>query len=151
MFLKMIYSKYNNKIMKNFYTKLFLALGLLVPAITYANSPFLKPIKDLLGDLEIFIQFLNWALPALGVLVFFVLIVFYVMSKTGLGGEKIKVVGGGKGVFWALIGLAVLFAVYGLIQLLGALVGVDTNRAKTITAPSLPQVGGIRGGGYYNQ
>ncbi len=32
-----------------------------------------------------------------------------------------------------------------------ALFGVDTNRAKTITAPSLPQVGGIRGEGYYNE
>ena len=51
--------------------------------------------------------------------------------------------------FGALVGLAVLFTVYGLIQLLGAVFGIDTNRAKTITAPSLPQVGNVSGGGYY--
>lgn len=141
--------------MKTFYTKILLALGLLVPVYTYAASPFLKPVKDLLGDLEIFIQFLNWALPALGVLVFFLLIIIYISGKMGFpiaklwGGKKVD--GGGKAIWWALVGLAVMFAVYGLIQLIGALFGVDTNRAKTITAPSLPQVGGIRGGGYYNQ
>lgn len=142
--------------MKNLFVKLLVSVGVLVPAYVYAASPFLKPVKDLLGDLEIFIQFLNWALPALAVLVFFVLIVIYIAGKMGFApfGFKIKPAAGsnqGKTIFWALVGLAVMFAVYGLIQLIGALVGVDTNRAKTITAPSLPQVGGIRGSQFYGQ
>lgn len=137
--------------MKKLFVKLFASIGVLVPAYAYAASPFLKPIKDLLGDLEIFIQFLNWALPALGILVFFLLLVLFLMKKAGfpsIFGMSLKKVGGGS-IVWGLIGLACMFAVYGLIQLIGALVGVDTNRAKTITAPSLPQVGGIRGSQYY--
>ena len=134
--------------MKKLYTKLFIGATLAIPAVTFAASPFLKPVKDILGDLEIFINFLNWALPALGVLVFFILIVVYILNKTGIYkiGDDAKM---GRNIMYALFGLAVMFAVYGLIQLIGALFGIDTNRAKTITAPSLPNVGGIRGGGYY--
>ena len=133
--------------MKSFFTKLAYLLTLSLPAFAFAASPFLKPVKDLLGDLEIFINFLNWALPALGVLVFFIVVVVFILNKMGFKqfGEV-----QGKNLFYALVGLAVLFTVYGLIQLLGAVFGIDTNRAKTITAPSLPQVGGVRGGGYYN-
>jgi amino acid transporter len=119
-----------------------------VPVYAFAASPFLKPVKDLLSDLEIFIKFLNWALPALGVIVFFVVVIVFILNKMGV--MKLGEVKGGN-LLWALIGLAILFSVYGLIQLLGALVGVDTNRSKTITAPSLPQVGGVQNGGYYNQ
>ncbi len=135
--------------MKNFYTKLTLVSILALPAATFAASPFLKPVKDVLGDLEIFINFLNWALPALAVLVFFFLVIVYILNKMQykLFGFEVS----NKAFFGAIIALAVMFAVYGLIQLIGALFGIDTNRAKTITAPSLPQVGGIRGGGYYNQ
>ena len=140
--------------MTKLFVKLMITVGLLVPAYAYAASPFLKPVKDLLGDLEIFIQFLNWALPALGLLVFFILIVLFIMSKAGYTGNvlgfNLKKVGGWN-IFYAIVGLAVMFAVYGMIQLIGALFGVDTNRAKTITAPSLPQVGGIRGSQFYGQ
>lgn len=138
--------------MKNLYTKIFLALGVLVPAYASAASPFLKPVKDLLGDLEIFIQFLNWALPALGILIFFLLVTFFIMAKMGFAsifGISLKKAGKGSALVWGVVGLACMFAVYGLIQLAGAFVGVDTNRAKTITAPSLPQVGGVRGSQYY--
>lgn len=139
--------------MKKLFVKLLVSVGILVPAYVYAASPFLKPIKDLLGDLEIFIQFLNWALPALGILVFFILIIVFVAGKAGLHIPGLHAPNEGKdmgwGIWWGLVGLACMFAVYGLIQLIGALVGVDTNRAKTITAPSLPQVGGIRGSQYY--
>ncbi len=139
--------------MKNLYTKIAFSTVLTVPAVTFAASPFLKPVKDVLGDLEIFINFLNWALPALAILVFFLLVIIFIYGKA-TGGAKFlgfesKISGGA--LLWSLVGLAVMFAVYGLIQLLGALFGIDTNRAKTITAPSLPQVGGVRGGGYYNQ
>jgi len=139
--------------MKNLYTKIAFTTLLAVPAVTFAASPFLKPVKDVLGDLEIFINFLNWALPALGVLIFFLLVISFIMGKMGikfwgLGGDDAKK---GTTLLWGVVGLAVMFAVYGLIQLIGALFGIDTNRAKTITAPSLPQVGGVRGGGYYNQ
>jgi hypothetical protein len=137
--------------MNKLFIKLLVSVGVLVPAYVYAASPFLKPIKDLLGDLEIFIQFLNWALPALGILVFFLLIIGFIGSKMGFTFFGMLKVKSGKSIWWGLVGLACMFAVYGLIQLIGALVGVDTNRAKTITAPSLPQVGGVRGGGYYNQ
>lgn len=118
------------------------------PVYAFAASPFLKPVKDLLGDLEIFIKFLNWALPALAVIAFMVLVFLFIASKFGW-----KPFGDitGTSMLYALIALAVLFTIYGLIQLLGALVGVDTNRAKTITAPSLPSVGQSTGGGYYNQ
>jgi amino acid permease len=104
-------------------------------------------VKDVLGDLEIFINFLNWALPAVAILVFFLLVVVYILNKMQykLFGFEVS----NKAFFGAIIALAVMFAVYGLIQLIGALFGIDTNRAKTITAPSLPQVGGVRGGGYY--
>lgn len=137
--------------MKNFFYKLALLVGVSTPAYVFAASPFLKPVKDVLGDAEIFINFLNWALPALGVVAFFMVVLFYIVGKmrgAPLFGMEVK---SGSNLFYALVGLAVLFSVYGLIQLLGALFGVDTNRAKTITAPSLPQVGGVRGGGYYNQ
>lgn len=140
--------------MKNLYTKLTLLSLLAIPAATFAASPFLKPVKDVLGDVEIFINFLNWALPALGVLLFFLLVISFIMGKIGI---KFMGLGGGEhgmgagNLFWGVVGLAIMFAVYGLIQLIGALFGIDTNRAKTITAPSLPQVGGVRGGGYYNQ
>lgn len=139
--------------MKNLYIKVLVLFGVLVPAYTYAASPFLKPIKDLLGDLEIFIQFLNWALPAVGVLVFFLMVIVFIAMKMHfpLFGLKLDEQKAGRQLFWGLVGLAVMFAVYGLIQLIGALVGVDTNRAKTITAPSLPQVGGVRGSQYYGQ
>jgi hypothetical protein len=139
--------------MKKLFVKLMVSLGILVPAYAYAASPFLKPIKDLLGDLEIFIQFLNWALPALGILVFFMMIIVFIAMKMHfpLFGLKLDETKAGRQVFWAMVGLACMFAVYGIIQLLGALVGVDTNRAKTITAPSLPQVGGIRGSQFYGQ
>lgn len=139
--------------MKNLYIKVLVLFGVLVPAYTYAASPFLKPIKDLLGDLEIFIQFLNWALPAVGVLVFFLMVIVFIAMKMHfpLFGLKLDDQKAGRQLFWGLVGLAVMFAVYGLIQLIGALVGVDTNRAKTITAPSLPQVGGVRGSQYYGQ
>lgn len=133
------------------FSKLFVSAIIAVPAVTFAASPFLKPVKDILGDLEIFINFLNWALPALGLLVFFALIIFYIIGKIKGGPVLGLEVKSGSSIFYAIVGLAVMFAVYGLIQLIGALFGVDTNRAKTITAPSLPQVGGIRGGGYYNQ
>ncbi len=138
--------------MKNLYTKIAFATLLAVPAVTFAASPFLKPVKDVLGDLEIFINFLNWALPALAVLVFFFLVIGFIASKMGwkLFGLFSDDAKNSTNLFWGLVGLAVMFAVYGLIQLLGALFGIDTNRAKTITAPSLPQVGGVRGGGYYN-
>jgi hypothetical protein len=143
--------------MKTFFTRLALLLTISVPAFVFAASPFLKPVKDLLGDLEIFINFLSWALPAVGVLIFFLLVVTYISGKMGFPIAKIWGGGGegkegvqGKGLFWALVGLAVMFAVYGLIQLIGALFGIDTNRAKTITAPSLPQVGGISGGSFYS-
>jgi hypothetical protein len=137
--------------MKNLYTKLFLSTTVLLPGAAFAASPFLKPVKDVLGDLEIFINFLNWALPALAILVFFLLVIVFILGKMGIslpGGFKIE---SGTSIFWSLVALAVMFAVYGLIQLIGALFGIDTNRAKTITAPSLPQVGGVRGGGYYYQ
>jgi hypothetical protein len=132
--------------MKKAYSKLLFSSVLAFPVVTFAASPFLKPVKDVLGDMEIFINFLNWALPALGVLVFFGLIIIFILNKmqiTKLGEVK------NSSLLWGLVGLACMFAVYGLIQLIGALFGIDTNRAKTITAPSLPQVGGIRGGGYY--
>ncbi len=136
--------------MKSFFTKLAFLLTFTAPAFAFAASPFLKPVKDLLGDLEIFIRFLNYALPALAVILFFLLIVVYIAGRFGLsiGGLKAEDMKGS--ILPALVGLAILFTVYGLIQLLGALIGVDTNRSKTITAPSLPEVGGIRGGGYYN-
>ena len=137
--------------MKNLLTRLSLLLIVSSPAFVFAASPFLKPVKDLLGDGEIFINFLNWALPALGVLIFFLVIIIYILGKVRgepLFGLKVE---SGSNLFYALLGLAVMFSVYGLIQLIGALFGIDTNRAKTITAPSLPQVGGVRGGGYYNQ
>ena len=131
--------------MKNFLKQIAILLTISVPAFAFAASPFLKPVKDLLGDLEIFINFLNWALPALAVIVFFILVIVFIYQKVrGTNADP-------KNLLWGIVGLAVLFTVYGLIQLLGALVGIDTNRAKTITAPSLPQVGGVRGGGYYNQ
>lgn len=138
--------------MKKLFEKIFLVGIMLVPGLTFAASPFLKPVKDVLGDVEIFINFLNWALPALAVLVFFFLVIGFIASKMGwklfgLFGDEAK---SSSNLFWGLLGLAVMFAVYGLVQLLGALFGIDTNRAKTITAPSLPQVGGVRGGGYYN-
>lgn len=138
--------------MKNIFTKLLLGLGILIPVYVNAASPFLKPIKDLLGDLEIFIQFLNWALPALGVLLFFLLIIGFIASKFGftMFGFFGKGAKSGTNLIWGIVALACMFAVYGLIQLIGALFGVDTNRAKTITAPSLPQVGGVRGSTYYN-
>ncbi len=140
--------------MKTILTRFFLLSAITLPAFAFAASPFLKPVKDVLGDVEIFINFLNWALPALAVLIFFFLVIAFIAGKMGL---KIPGVGGGdhgvsgKAIFWSLVALAVMFALYGLIQLVGALFGIDTNRAKTITAPSLPQVGGVRGGGYYNQ
>lgn len=138
--------------MKNFFYKLAILVGVSAPAYVFAASPFLKPVKDVLGDLEIFINFLNWALPALAVLIFFFLVIGFIASKMGwkigiFGDEAAK----STNLFWGIVGLAIMFAVYGLIQLMGALFGIDTNRAKTITAPSLPQVGGVRGGGYYNQ
>lgn len=144
--------------MKNFFTRLALLLTVSVPVFAYAASPFLKPVKDVLGDLEIFINFLNWALPALAILLFFLLVIAFIAQKMGfnipgttfVGSEGGKTEGGRK-LLWAIVALAAMMSVYGLIQLIGALFGVDTNRAKTITAPSLPQVGGIRGGGYYGQ
>jgi hypothetical protein len=139
--------------MKTFFTRLALILSVSVPVFAFAASPFLKPVKDLLGDLEVFIQFLGTALPAVAILLFFLLIIVFIADKMkfplpfGLTlGEK-----AGKNVLWSIVALAVMVSVYGLIQLVGALFGVDTNRAKTITAPSLPSVGGVRGGGYYNQ
>lgn len=133
--------------MKKLYSKLFVGAILALPAVTFAASPFLKPVKDILGDLEIFINFLNWALPALGVLVFMIIVIVFILNKMGYKPFSREVTAGN--LFAAVVGLAVLFAIYGLIQLVGALFGIDTNRAKTITAPSLPQVGGVRGGGYY--
>jgi len=135
--------------------KIFYTLStflILAPGFVYAASPFLKPVKDLLGDGEIFINFLNWALPAVAVLIFFILVIYFIAGKAhfhlpGMGDHGPD----GGALIWGLVGLACLFAVYGLVQLIGALFGIDTNRAKTITAPSLPQVGGISGGGYYNQ
>jgi uncharacterized membrane protein YeaQ/YmgE (transglycosylase-associated protein family) len=139
--------------MKKLLNKLFLATILVAPAFVFAASPFLKPVKDVLGDLEIFIKFLNWALPALGVLLFFLLILGFIGSKFGFTmfgffGDDAKK---STNLIWGIVGLACMFAVYGLIQLMGALFGVDTNRAKTITAPSLPQVGNIQQGGFYVQ
>ena len=135
--------------MKKILTKLFLFSAVTLPGFAFAASPFLKPVKDVLGDLEIFINFLNWALPALAVVMFFLLVMVFVAGKAGIHLPFLHAEGG-KGIFWSLVALAVMFALYGLIQLIGALFGIDTNRAKTITAPSLPQVGGVRGGGYYN-
>lgn len=134
------------KNLKSVFVKLAILLSISIPGFVFAASPFLKPVKDLLGDLEIFINFLNWALPALGVLIFFFLVIRFVYYRAT--GEAAKA--DPMTLVWGVVALAVMFAVYGLIQLLGALFGIDTNRAKTITAPSLPQVGGIRGGGYYN-
>lgn len=120
------------------------------PVYVFAASPFLKPVKDLLGDLEIFIRFLNWAIPAVGVLVFFLVVIIYIYGKmTGNALFGVLKVEKGSNLMWALVALAVMFAVYGLIQLIGALFGVDTNRAKSITAPSLPSVGGTGGPTYY--
>lgn len=136
--------------MKNFITRFFLFSTTTLPAFAFAASPFLKPVKDVVGDLEYFIQFLNWALPALAVVMFFLLVMIFVAGKAGIHLPFLHAEGG-KGIFYSLLALAVMFALYGLIQLVGALFGIDTNRAKTITAPSLPQVGGVRGGGYYNQ
>jgi len=140
--------------MKTFFTRLALILSVSVPVFAFAASPFLKPVKDLLGDLEYFIQFLGVALPSLAIIVFFLLVIAYIMKKLGFASmfgivplDKVD----GKALLFSIIALAVMVSVYGLIQLIGALFGVDTNRAKTITAPSLPSVGGVRGGGYYNQ
>lgn len=135
--------------MNKILNKIALLLIVSTPAFVFAASPFLKPVKDLLGDLEIFINFLNWALPALGVIVFFLIVIVFILNKMGYKPGGLEVSSGA--LFASVIGLAVLFTIYGLIQLLGSLFGIDTNRAKTITAPSLPQVGGVRGGGYYNQ
>jgi hypothetical protein len=81
---------------------------------------------------------------------FFLLVMVYVAGKAGVHIPGIHAENQGKGLLLAIVALAVMFSIYGLVQLLGALFGIDTNRAKTITAPSLPQVGGVRGGGYYN-
>ena len=135
--------------MNKILNKIALLLIVSTPAFVFAASPFLKPVKDLLGDLEIFINFLNWALPALGVIIFFLIVIVFILNKMGYKPGGLEVTSGN--LFAAVVGLAVLFTIYGLIQLLGSLFGIDTNRAKTITAPSLPQVGGVRGGGYYNQ
>ncbi len=144
--------------MNKLFKQIFLLTTFSAPAFAFAASPFLKPVKDLLGDLEIFINFLNWALPALAILIFFLLIIAFIANKLGfnLPGTEFKgseggKTEGGKKILWAIMALAAMMSVYGLIQLIGALFGVDTNRAKSITAPSLPQVGGVRGGGYYNQ
>jgi hypothetical protein len=136
--------------MKKLLTKLFALSVISLPAFAFAASPFLKPVKDVLGDFEIFINFLNWALPALAVIMFFLLVMVYVAGKAGVHIPGIHAENQGKGLLLAIVALAVMFSIYGLVQLLGALFGIDTNRAKTITAPSLPQVGGVRGGGYYN-
>ena len=131
-----------NKILKQI--AFFLTVS--VPVYAFAASPFLKPVKDLLSDLEVFIKFLNWALPAAAVILFFALVIWFIYKKIT---DPTKA--GSASLFWGVLGLAVLFGVYGLIQLIGALFGIDTNRAKTITAPSLPQVGGVQNGGDYNQ
>ena len=143
---KSLAKKSNNN---NLLAKLSLFAVVAVPTFALAASPFLKPVKDLLGDVEIFIYFLNWALPAIGVLAFFMVVIVFVLNKMGYEPFSWKVTP--SQLFASVVGLAAMFAIYGLIQLMGALFGIDTNRAKTITAPSLPQVGGVRGGGYYNQ
>lgn len=135
--------------MKKLYSKIFIVAAFALPGVTFAASPFLKPVKDVLGDVEIFTNFLNWFLPALGVLVFFFLVINFIVGKVRGGPGLFGMTTGNSALIWGLVGLAVMFAVYGLIQLIGALFGIDTNRAKTITAPSLPQVGGIRSSGYY--
>lgn len=134
--------------MKSFFTKLAYALTFSAPAFAFAQqSPFLGPVKQLLGDLEYFISFLNKLLPGLAVIVFFALIIMYIYRRmTG----KESGFSSASNIFAALVALAVLFTVYGLINLLASLFGLGTNKDRTITAPSLPQVGGIRGGGYYN-
>lgn len=139
--------------MKKIFYTLAVLFSTTVPVFVFAASPFLKPVKDLLGDLEIFIRFLNWALPALGILLFFLLVLGFIGSKFGFtmfGFFSAEDTKKSTNLIWGIVALACMFAVYGLIQLVGALFGVDTNRAKTITAPSLPQVGGVSGGSYYN-
>lgn len=81
-----------------------------------------------MGEIEIFINFLNWILPALGVIAFMVglpvFIIWYLISgrkrHSGMWMAKRAVLA-----FVAFIGI---FIIYGVIQLIGALFGIDTNR-----------------------
>ena len=121
--------------MKKFkYINLFWILFLF--CIVDAGSKYLKPVKDLMGDIEVFINFLDWALPALAVIAFFYLIVVYIYNKTS--GRNVSVRGGG--IFWSIVALAVLFGLYGFIQLIAALFGINIETQQRPVIGDVPPV-----------
>lgn len=74
-----------------------------------------------------------WVITGFGVIVFFWLVVRYIANKYGfltsedspLGGKKIK----GPTIFWALVLLFVIFGIYSLIALTGAIFGLNSGPA----------------------
>lgn len=76
-----------------------------------------------------------WIITGFGIIAFFWLVTKYIGSKYGLfggggdgflsGGKKVD----GKTIFWALVLLFVIFGIYSLIALTGAIFGLNSGPA----------------------
>ncbi len=85
-----------------------------------------------MSELEIFINFLNWALPALGVIAFMVGIPVLIIWYIFIGRKKHNGMWILKRIVLFTLCFLGIFVVYGLLQLLGALFGVETNRTNQV-------------------
>lgn len=77
-----------------------------------------------MGDIEIFINFLNWALPALAILTFIVGVPIFILWYIFEGKKRHNISWMFIRVGLAFLGIIGMFVVYGLIQLLVALFGI---------------------------
>lgn len=121
--------------MRNLTKTLLIGGAALVPALSSAQAQLTygRPVAEALTTVQYIISLLNIILPSAAVILFFLVIAAYLWGKLR-GQEVVK----GTTILYSLIAVTVLFATYGLVRLMAAFVGVNTDGSTRITAPALP-------------
>ena len=118
------------KISKIFLT--FNSLMLLAPAAALAQtggSPYVVPETNLSIErvYQLFVSIMNWIF-AFAIVLSVILIIVGGISYMTAGGDDTKTTAARKKIIYGLIGIAVVIAAWGLIQLIARFLGVNLPR-----------------------
>jgi uncharacterized membrane protein YozB (DUF420 family) len=119
--------------MKTFSKLSILAMTFLVPSFVLAQQ-YLKPVEQAVGSIQRIFGLLYS-------LVFVMAIVAFVGGVAWIIWKKVRGEDFDKGfLLWGMIGLAVIFSIYGLIRVMQSVVGISDGTNASIGAPALPSV-----------
>lgn len=110
-----------------------LPVGLFLPVIALAQTPDLGWFESAANQVGDLVAILIPIVIAIGLL-FFIWGLVQFIAASGDEGAKEE---GKRKMIWGVVALFVMVAVWGLVELLGTLVGTDFD--TTINSPNIPQ------------